>query len=817
MKPPTHILFAAVLAAGAALAACTLFPPNRGVHVVLITIDTLRADHLPMYGYDKVETPHLDALLKDSVLFENAASHAPITLPSHASIMTGLYPMGHGVRNNGNFYASDSLHTMAEILKDNGYRTGAFVGSFVLDSRFGLDQGFEVYDDDMIDGRAKASPFMFKDRTAGTTLPRIFSWLQDYQREKSRGPLFLWTHFYDPHREYTPPEPFASRYRAQPYDGEIAYTDSQIGLLLDALKGRGLYDDALIIVTADHGESLGEHGETTHSVFIYEATQHVPLLIKFPHSKYAGAKVAELVRHVDLLPTVLDVVRVRSVPKIVRAGLPGVSLLPRAAGKAPKLELASYAEAYLPKHHFGWSALESLREGSLKYIQAPRPELYDLAQDPQELDNLAEKKPKIARRFRLRLKELKEAQVSAAAGGAAAREMDRETIEKLKSLGYISAGPVSASDAGKDPKDMIRLHERIKKVHHLVTAKKHEEAVVKLQAILKENPENLTGRTVLAGSYIALGRFDDAIREYQEIRRRDPKFLLSYLALARIYTKKRVDFKAAERELKGAAMIAPDDPVLWILRGDLLQEQKKISESIAAYHKAEALGEQSADLFVGLGSAFNKQNQTDKALATLTMGLKADPKSAEAYYNLGVVLERKGDYARAEQSYLSALKHKLEDPLSLGNLGSLYHRQKRYQDSIAVLRRAIASDPDAFVALYNLGSVHLDRGRPKDAVPFLEKAVRLRKDFAFARNNLALAYSRLGRRENAFKQYRALTTITAPKTPDHAGAWLRMAQIRARQDRLEEAKQYLRAALENGGAGLKQAVQRDPQLSKLTL
>ncbi|MEE8484326.1 MAG: sulfatase, partial [Nitrospinota bacterium] len=279
---------------------------SAGPNVILISIDTLRADHLRAYGYEKIETPNIDALANEGVLFKKTYAHAPITLPSHTSILTGTYPNFHGVRNNGEFRASEKLTTAAEIFKSAGYGTAAFVGAFVMDSRFGLDQGFDLYDDDMTgEGKIRAQ-FVYKERSAQAVVKRATDWL-DKRLEKRSGspPFFIFLHLFDPHMIYDPPEPFRSRYSDNPYDGEIAYADSQVGVFLEKLKELKLYDNTLIVLTSDHGESLGEHGERTHAIFIYNATIWVPLVMKLPGGQNAGAVIERMTRHIDILPTMV--------------------------------------------------------------------------------------------------------------------------------------------------------------------------------------------------------------------------------------------------------------------------------------------------------------------------------------------------------------------------------------------------------------------------------------------------------------------------------------------------------------------------------
>jgi arylsulfatase A-like enzyme len=351
--------------------------------LLLITMDTTRPDHLQPYGATNVETPGLQALADSGVVFDHAYSVAPITLPAHTSIHTGLYPPQTGVRNNGIHYVPAEVTTLAERLRAAGFHTGAFVSASVLDHRYGLNQGFEVYDDDLSSGRER-HPRMVPDRPAESTVTAASAWL-DKLADGDR--YFLWVHLYDPHATYSPPSPYRDRYQDHLYDGEIAYMDSQIARLLAHPRiaaGRGV----AVIVLADHGESLGEHGEQTHGILAYDSTLHVPLIMRLPGSK-AGTRVAQNVSQVDLVPTVIDLFHLSGDP-----GLPGRSLLPLVQGAGPAQ--SAYAETYLPFYTYGWAKLRVLRQERWKYIDGPAPELYDIMRDPRELSNQLKEQPGIA-------------------------------------------------------------------------------------------------------------------------------------------------------------------------------------------------------------------------------------------------------------------------------------------------------------------------------------------------------------------------------------------------------------------------------------
>ncbi len=366
----------------------------KDYNVVLITLDTLRADHLPSYGYAGVKTPNLDRIAAESIQFERAFAHAPLTLPSHTSILTGRLPISHGVRDNAGYHLEDSETTIAEILKSRGYSTSAFVSSFVLDSVFNINQGFDFYYDNFDTAEFQGLDPRAIERRADETLAEVQLWIDKNSAKK----FFAWVHFYDPHDPYDPPEPYRSEYTSIPYDGEVAYTDWAVGQLVSKIESAGLMSKTIFVITADHGEGLGEHGESRHGLFIYNSTVHVPLLIRLPGGK--NRRVEQLVRHIDLTPTILDLLGV-SVPKNIQ----GASVIPLLKGQE-KSERFAYSESLYSSLHYGWAPLESVTSKKYKYIQAPRAELFDLESDFSESTNLAVKNGPLARAMKSELQEI---------------------------------------------------------------------------------------------------------------------------------------------------------------------------------------------------------------------------------------------------------------------------------------------------------------------------------------------------------------------------------------------------------------------------
>ncbi|HEX7136851.1 MAG TPA: sulfatase, partial [Vicinamibacterales bacterium] len=479
-------------------------------NVLLVTIDTLRADRLGVYGNRDGLTPSLDALAKTGVRFARATSNAPMTLPAHTSILTGLSPRRSGVRNNTTFRLDDRIPTIATFLKQAGYRTGAFVGAFVLDSRFGLAKDFDVYDDRL--PHAGRTSFHFAERRGDAVVKAATDWI--LAQPSTKSPWFAWVHLFDPHAPYqAPPEFRAGR---TPYDAEVAYTDAMVGRLVDALRAAGQLDHTLVVVTADHGESLGEHGETTHGLFAYESTLHVPLVISGPSIRSSVVDTA--VGHVDLVPTILDLVGVTVSPG--PSGLEGQSLAnPLPADRALYFEAL---DAYLTR---GWAPLKGVVQGGWKYIDLPEAELYDLASDPDEAHNVIGRGDRAGRLQRV-LVDLESRESST----ASAVPLDAEAAARLRSLGYVggTAGKRSAPTLADDPKRLVGLNEQFNTALTTFEEGRAQEAFTGFMSVLSARPDFATARTSAATVLISRGHAAEAVRllrESPEGQRESPQIL----------------------------------------------------------------------------------------------------------------------------------------------------------------------------------------------------------------------------------------------------------------------------------------------------
>jgi choline-sulfatase len=550
-----------------------------GYNVVVLTLDTTRADHIGCYGYAPAATPRLDGLAARGLRFADAVSTAPITLPAHASIFTGLNPPGHGARHNAEFNLAADQTTLAEVLNGQGYDTAAFVSAFVLDSRFGLDQGFDHYDDDISVASRSVVDREGNERLAGNVTAAAIDWLQGRDADK---PFFMWVHYYDPHNPYLPPAPFSFDFRSQPYDGEIAYMDQEIGRLLDAIDEAGARKRTLVIVVGDHGESLGEHGEATHTMFVYEAAMHVPLIVSCP-GLFSSPHVVDdrVVSVADVFPTVLDLLGIE------RAGdLDGLPLHVDGPDAADRLV---YMETLAPYFDNGWSPLFAMRSHDNKYIRAPRQEFYDLQADPRELQNLFGKADGAGAAVRDTLvaalaRHLQD-EPTLAEVASMAEALDPTTQRRLRSLGYVAGGN-TARDKGDlaDPKDMMAVIATIDRANAYVHSGNLPRALETIKRAQAASPNDRTVLRTLGKIQLFLGNdaeAEQALRAANDVAPHPDACLL----LAQMYVKNdRLD--EAAPLIAQTLELDPRHGGGHIARGDLLVKQGKVDEGIAAYGDA---------------------------------------------------------------------------------------------------------------------------------------------------------------------------------------------------------------------------------------
>jgi arylsulfatase A-like enzyme/Flp pilus assembly protein TadD len=748
--------------------------PGSSNKILLVTIDTLRADRVGYAGHD-VETPNLDALARSGATFSQAVSAAPLTLPSHATILTGLYPPRHGVRNNGTFTLPREVETVPERLKAAGFATGAFVGAFVLDSRFGLEQGFDRYDDDLPEENPLSNAY-YAERSAEEVVSRAIEWMEGRKDEK----LFVWVHLFDCHAPYVPPEPFDRRYPSRPYDGEIAHVDRALGPLLER------FEDGVTIVTSDHGESLGEHGESTHALFVYDATMRVPLLLRAPGVK-AGSSVEAQVRTADIAPTILELAGLEAA-----AGLDGTSLVAFLRGEETASR-AAYGESFTPFFNFNWAKLRSIRDGRYKLIDAPRRELYDLEADPAEATNLWGGDPHPSARGLLQ--ELDRVLALDAGGGAVSEApLDEDTSRRLESLGYLSSSSSVRSEAGAslpDPKDRIEVYEKL----HGILARQDQrpdELVAEYRAVLDLEPENVWARIRLANLLADEERYEEALVEYRALIDASAMDARAFQNVGvALLLLDRVD--EALEFTEDAVEARPWDPDVHVLRGEALERAKRAEEAKIAYERAIELEPEDAENYWRRGAVLQKLERLSEAEIELRRAVEMEPDLEPARLALARLLTASGREAEA----LLVLERASAEasPGVKAGLAEIELASGRREEALRLLEEARAEDPENARVLVLLGPIYAQGGRLDDARAVLERALALGERSPDVRRNLALVYLQSGETPAAI-----LELQTASRdAPTDASIWFSLGNAYLRAGKFREAV-----------AALEQTVELDP-------
>jgi arylsulfatase A-like enzyme/Flp pilus assembly protein TadD len=651
-----------------------------GFNLLLVTLDTVRADHVGAWGYRAGETPNLDRLAAEGVRFGEAETPVPLTLPSHATILSGLLPPEHGLRNNGVGRFPAAPATLATDLAAAGYRTGAFIAAFVLDHRYGLNRGFATYDDDIPRDTAAG---LDARRPGRVVVDRALAWLD----EDATKPFFAWVHLYDAHAPYAPPEPFATRFATRPYDGGIAEVDTQLGRLLADLDRRGLAARTVVAVVGDHGEELGEHGELTHGLLLYEPSLHVPLIVRAPGVLPAGWTVRTPVSLVDLGPTLAGLLNRPLVAPAGRA-LDGRNLSLTLHRRREPAAVDLYAESMYGTS-FGWSPVAAIRQGDLKYIAAPRPELYNLARDPHEATNLAANRPREARLLAAALTGMR---TSTSPTASPADTLDAEARAKLLSLGYLAGASLpnpAPGHAGMDPKDAVVLLQQFDEAHAAFVAGKTDLARHEFEQLVAADPGNpvfvgqlaelyrrtgdLARAVALYRQAVALapsdrdarynlavtlqeaGRGDEAFAALNDAIRLDPGRPEAHNALG-IALALRGDLEGARSEFARTVELDPHDARAFNNLANVLRDLKRPDDAEAAYRSAIALAPNYADPLNGLGTLEVQRHHPAAAIPYFERALAAAPAMHEARLNLGIAEELAGDPHAAADAYREFLK-----------------------------------------------------------------------------------------------------------------------------------------------------------------
>ncbi len=763
-------------------------------NVLLITLDTTRADHLGCYGDRDALTPALDALAARGTVFEQAFTSCPQTLAAHATILTGLQPPEHGLRINGKQRLAAGIPTLAEMLAARGYRTAAFVAAFVLNSKFGLDRGFQTYDEDL----SAAQPQEVHERlsvyrSGSQVVDAALAWLE--QTARAPAPFFCWVHLYDPHYPHyshaelagTPFEGKAS------YDAEVAFMDRQVARLTAFLEARQLAPQTLVIAVADHGEGLGDHGEMEHGYLLNDEVLRVPLIVALPGIVRAGVRVDKMVSLVDLMPTVLDVLDIS-----VQARFPGRSLRPALMGE--HLEpLPSYAETQLPYSAYRWSGLTSLTTPRWKYIRTPRAEVYDRTSDRRELYNLASARPERVAELEAQLAAMESTMVRQAASAVA---LSAEQRRQLESLGYVGGGQSgnAAAVTGplKDIKDMLSVKQLDTQVRRGVSfeAFGRGEIVERLRDLVRRSPETPDFQSRLGAALLDSGKLEEASSHLAEALRLDPELVEAHVDLGRVLARQR-KLEEAIPHFTEALRLDPDMPEAHFSMGHALAEQHQLDTALGHFAEAVRLKPDYADAHYEMANVLTQRHKLAAAVEHYTEVLRLRPGFADAHYDLANVLREQGRTPEAIEHYEEAVRLGPRFVDARNNLGLSLAAQGRLVEGEEQLVQALALKADFASAHFNLGRVLAREGRAADAAKHFAKATQLRPDVAeFATGYAWFLATGADPRERDGARAVALATTACKQTQERdAGALGTLAAAYAEAGRFAEAVETAKRAI----------------------
>ncbi len=712
-----------ILAVTAAICGCERSASNHGTtaapdrpNVLLITLDTTRADRLGCYGHTPARTPALDALADTGVRFAEAFCQVPLTLPSHAALLTGTNPPSNGIRINAGGVLSKELLTLAEVFQQRGYRTGAFIGAWVLDSTFGLDRGFDLYDD-QIGGNDDLSNAI-TERRGDEVCDAALTWLE----QQSPRPFFAWVHFFDPHHPYDPPEGYRAGF-AHPYDGEIAFMDAQVARLVRWLDEHQLRAQTLIVAVGDHGEAFDEHDETQHGLFVYDTTLRVPLIFSCPTRLPGGRVVTGGVRLIDVMPTVMEWMG-WSRPADIDGESRVEALRTGVADFVPV-----YAETEYPRLAFGWSPLRCVITAEWKYIAAPRPELYDRAADPRELQNVIAEHPAAARELQ---DELDQLLTDARQRLATAVALDERMLERLSSLGYVGgAAPGDDETAAPrhDPKDMVAVYRGFMKAKGAAQLQRHGEVVALLEPLVRQSPESDTLRAALGEAYLALERFAEARAEYEASLRTlswDPRNWCGLGDVCRAQHQTEGAIAAYRRALEES----PDYGQAHSRLGLVFAQQNDFQQAEAHFRRYVELSPRSPNALANLANVLMPLGRSRDAVELLRQALQIDPQYGPAHRALWRALKHSGQRAAALTAVRAALKILPEDRALMGELAWLLATSpeaglRNGPEALRWAERIAGPQPTDARALDILAAAHAENGDFLRAVELARQALDL--------------------------------------------------------------------------------------------
>jgi len=682
----------------------------------------------------------MDLFASRGITFEKCVATTPLTLPSHTSILTGTYPTFHGVRDNGGFLVPSEIVTLAELFKQEGYQTAGFVASYVLDSKWGINQGFDYYFDRFDLSRYKTISLGNVQRRGDEVINEALAWLEEHKHHK----FFTWIHLYDPHTPYEPPSPYAEKYPGRPYVGEIAYTDSQLARLWQYLEINDLAQKTFLVFASDHGESLGEHQETTHGFFIYQEGVHVPLIFVTPFEKIQGLRRSSVVSLVDIMPSLLEMAEIPCPPQVQ-----GRSLVPVFFKEENNGEKFAYSETFYPRYHYGWSELKGIQNKRFKLILAPRPELYDLENDPEEQENLAASRHEELKRLEALAEDFID-RTSENAFQVDYRQMDEETRQKLAALGYIGSFADPSSLQGKrlaNPKDKIGVFNQISKARELGLEGDFDQAVSMMNEIIKEDPDIIDAYFTLGNLYFKERKFEKALEAFFEALDRKPDDAFTVINIANSYIQLR-NFEEAEKFILSFLPSLPPDSQVNLVLGNIYNSQKKYDQAIEYYNKCLELNPYSASAYNALGGVYIVQDKIAEAERHLQKALELNPGLFNVHYNHAQLHEKKGDLIQAAEEYRKELDNIPHNFRASFNLSRVYRLQGREEDELRYLEKTIEINPYFPLSYFYKARILLNRGQNfEEAVSLVKKGIDLKpdqKDLPLGYFLLADLYNRLG-------------------------------------------------------------------------
>ena len=749
----------------------TGYSPENIRNILLISIDTCRADYLGCYGYKHKTTPNIDTLADQAILFENVVSPVPMTLPAHASMFTGTIPPYHGIHDNLSYRLDQSNITLAQILKENGFTTAAIVSAFVMDSRFGLDKGFDSYNDKFEEQHTVLAGF--NERKGDETTRIALNWLDQHKDEK----FFLLLHYYDPHDEYEPPEPFASKFSDNLYAGEIAFTDHCIGQVLEKIKQLQLDDTTLIIITADHGEMLGEHGEFSHAYFIYQPVVKVPLIFKLPRQHKAEI-FRETVGLVDIVPTICGLLDIE-IPKDIH-GVDLSNCLTK--NKPPKQNRHLYCESLTPTK-YNANSLLSVVTNRFKYIQTTVPELYDLEKDLKENNNLAKAQPQRARILKDKLAQILEQSVREST--LSKMHSDTETRKRLESLGYV-AGSIDESfefDQTKDnPKNSLDFHNLYLELVARIGQKRFTEAKNLAQKMIRQKPDCYIGYAQMVKVAMHQKSYPQVIMHAKKALELKPDDAEMYndLGMALQYQNSLVE---AADSYRSALKINPDLVEASYNLGTVLTKQGKLDQAVACYRQALKLNPDFADAYNNLAGVLKEQNKLDQAITNYRNALRINPELVEAHCSLALILNQQGDIEGTISHYQKALKLKPDLPQAHYNLANLFQSKNNVEKAIEHYREALQYKDDFLEAHNNLGNMLKQQGNLDQAIDHYRQVLQINPDFVAAYYNMADALKLQNKLDQAVKNYQKALSLA----PENTAIMFNISLLLVRQEKYEQA------------------------------